>query len=419
MKFRASIILCGVAVFLGTLPALGTPPVRFNYQAKLTDVGGSALNGLHTLYFTIFHGGDADTAHSGAPVYGESADLTLTNGVVSHTIGTGTPIAGSLDSNSFVYSGDIFLQVAVDSISNVVIPRSRFESVPFAMKALDAPASLFGQFGGSGGDGDHTVAGNEMLGGVFRREFSNLTVDAGTTLTIDQGWGFIGVSGICKINGCISAEGKGENGGSTTPPGSTGNPGTDASGQATGKTRVLFCVSGAGGGGGGDSSSGGAGGGAQAAGGNGGNTAANGLAASTFPTAGLILAGGVSSTAGSGKSLTSNFQPLLALRGAGGGGGSGGFSAGGTGGRGGGVIYIECNELVFTGTLTAAGANGEVLIFAGGGGGGGGGGGVVLVRARKITQNSGTVNVNGGAGGSGDFNGGNGGPGFWDVVEVR
>ena len=39
----------------------------------------------------------------------------------------------------------------------------------------------------------------------------------------------------------------------------------------------------------------------------------------------------------------------------------------------GGVIYIECDELIFDGTLTADGANGDIGDPAGSGGGGGGG----------------------------------------------
>ena len=72
-------------------------------------------------------------------------------------------------------------------------------------------------------------------------------------------------------------------------------------------------------------------------------------------------------------------------------------------------------------TLSAKGAKGTDADFASAAGnGGGGGGGVILVRARKILTNFGTVSAEGGLGGSsiGAENGGPGGHGFWDVVEI-
>lgn len=109
----------------------------------------------------------------------------------------------------------------------------------------------------------------------------------------------------------------------------------------------------------------------------------------------------------------------------GGGGGCGGGSnhsvSGGTWGGtgGGGVLYIECGELVFDGTMSCNGGNGMVTDY----GPGyyqcaGGGGGVLIVRAKKITTNTGTVTVNGGnATGIGSLDAAySGGEGFMDVT---
>nr|ACS83702.1 hypothetical protein WISOIL_0013 [uncultured bacterium AOCefta2] len=394
-------------------------PVRLNYQAKLNTSAGAPLTGVHTIYFGIYQGGTAPVADSGTKVYSETAMVNLDDGILSYPIGSGPPTAGFLDGRLFAYSGDIFVQVAVDNISNVVLPRSRLERAPLAVRALDAPASLFGVFGGSGIDGDRTVAGTENAG-ALRLEYRNLTINSGTTLTTNLGSAYIGVAGVCNIAGVFTVDGKG-NAGSGGAAGGPGSLGRDCTGQLLGPVRVPVCVAGAAGGGGGTSSySGGSGGGGEGVGGAGLINTTGGNATTFAPLS--LLAGGVFS--GTGRTLTSDFAPLIYYRGAGGGGGAAeiGF-LGGNGGSGGGVIYIECNELQFTGKLTANGLPGETGFGPGDtGGGGGGGGGVILVRARKITNNSGTVTTDGASGGPSTGSGkvgGHGAPGFWDIVEVH
>jgi hypothetical protein len=398
--------------------ATAAQPVGFNYQARLRDASGAPLTGLHTLYFALFQGGDANTSSSGAKTFAESDSESLTDGIVSHTVGTGFPISGTLDSAQFEFNGDIFLQVSVDNSANAVLPRTRLDPVPFAVKALDAPATLFGQFGGHATNGNYTSPGN----GVFptlRSEFENFTVPAGTTVTATQGWAFVAVQGTCTIAGAVTATGMGAEGGGGGFSGA-GNTGMDATGLRVSSAALETCASGAGGAGGGANTfAGGAGGGAQGAGGAGvvGGVGGDGHATNRS----LVMAAGVSSAAGSGKTLTGNFQSLLLNLGAGGGGG-GDFTVGvpGSGGAGGGVIYIECNELVFTGKITADGQPGGTSM--GNGAGGGGGGGVILVRAHKITTNTGTVSAAGGTGGLQDDvspSGGKGRDGFWDIVEIH
>ena len=100
-----------------------------------------------------------------------------------------------------------------------------------------------------------------------------------------------------------------------------------------------------------------------------------------------VLAGGVSTASGSGQTVSSGFAFLLVMRGAGGGlGASVGVPA--AGGRGGGVIYIECEELEFSGALTANGGDGVSVAGADNnpGGGGGGGGGMILIRTHAVIE---------------------------------
>ena len=116
----------------------GGQPVRFNYQAKLSDTSGAPLTGSHTVHFKLYSGGSAGAADSGALVYSETAVLDATNGVVNHAVGSGTPVSGTLDEAALAGDSVFFLQVAVDAPSNTVLPRTRLEPVPFAVHALSA-----------------------------------------------------------------------------------------------------------------------------------------------------------------------------------------------------------------------------------------------------------------------------------------
>lgn len=134
-------LLAGILglTFLTTV-AGAVQPARFNYQAKLTDGAGAPLSGNHTMFFSLFQGGN--TTSGGTQVFKEQAVVSATNGVVNHTVGTGTNLAGgALNSAMLNFSGDIFLQVAVDTEPNVVLPRARLEPVPFAIEAANGVPS--------------------------------------------------------------------------------------------------------------------------------------------------------------------------------------------------------------------------------------------------------------------------------------
>ena len=130
------LLLCAAAT------ALGSQPATFNYQSKLTDSGGAPLQGVHTMFFSIYEGGDANTAGSGALAYSESASVIASNGIVSHAVGTGTTLStGSLSISTWLASSSYFLEVSVDSPSNVVLPRSSIQPVPFASSAANSELS--------------------------------------------------------------------------------------------------------------------------------------------------------------------------------------------------------------------------------------------------------------------------------------
>ena len=313
--------------------------------------------------------------------------------------------------------------------------------------------SIFGVFAGDGSDGVQivSVATNfsAIDGSVANyAQYTNLTINNGQTLAIDTGWAFIGVNGKLTIAGIISADGQGESGGAATT--AYGGAGTRADGvgdttsdAAATRKGVTFanntsfpvsdatigtqqhpifgCLSGAGGGGGASAGEdGGAGGGAGSFGGAGGSGAVGDNAIAT-PTNKIKAFTGGSAGDNITHGYSHNIFLITAYRGAGGGAGG---DTNPTGGKGGGVIYIECNELVLTGTLTADGANGADGVGGNDGGGGGGGAGIIIIRAKIITTNAGIVTVAGGAGGTKwgvgtGKNGGDGAIGFKEIILVQ
>ena len=115
-------------------------PSRFNYQARLTDSGGVPLSGNQTLFLSLYSGGTAGSAGSGTLVYKESASAAAVDGVVSHPLGSGTPLFGGPFSSLSLKPGGVwYLQVGVGTEGNVVLPRTRLEPAPFALVAANGP----------------------------------------------------------------------------------------------------------------------------------------------------------------------------------------------------------------------------------------------------------------------------------------
>src|SRR5437016_37892 len=100
------------AVFWGCFSVGWTAqPVRFNYQAKLTDSVGTPLTGMHDLTFWIYQGGTAGDIGSGTQQFKETASVNIQNGIVNHTVGTGIPAGPALAGSVFKTDADLFLQV--------------------------------------------------------------------------------------------------------------------------------------------------------------------------------------------------------------------------------------------------------------------------------------------------------------------
>lgn len=137
---RHAFALCAaLTVVLHSIATFAAQPPRFNYQAKLTDASGDPLQGTQTLFISLWSGGSSGSANSGTQFFAEQAVVTANNGVVNHVVGTGLNVfGGPLTDAMFAPSSDIYLQVGVGVAGNVVLPRARLESVPFAITARTA-----------------------------------------------------------------------------------------------------------------------------------------------------------------------------------------------------------------------------------------------------------------------------------------
>jgi hypothetical protein len=132
------LLMAGVAV-----SSAAVTPLRFNYQGKLADAAGNPLSGNHTLFFSLWQGGSAGASNTGTKVFEEQAVVNIINGVASHPVGGGTSqLPGALTQNMLRTAGIVYLQVAIDAAANVVLPRARIESVPYALLSADGDARI-------------------------------------------------------------------------------------------------------------------------------------------------------------------------------------------------------------------------------------------------------------------------------------
>lgn len=368
------LVLAGISVV-----AAASVPARIHYQAKLTGAGGAPLTGTHTLFIALYQGGDAQTT-TGTLVYKESVALPLANGVVSHEFGTGTPLFGTaLLSTMFDFNGDMFIGVGVDSDANQVLPRNRLDSVPFAMRTADN-TSCYGD--GSAGAKNVTVnQGTSTLSANGNYQFTDLTITAGHTLTVESGT-ILRCTGTFTVLGTLNVS-TGAKGGQFNSP---AHPGVSKSAAGIGRDQINSVTSSGGLAGEplsaqearnqllvGPTLGGGAGGGDTHTGLSGGGSVLV-LARNTVICSGTINANGQSNV----SDVTS-------------GGGAGGV-----------VILASAGTVSVTGTINANGGTGAPSAGTSGlGAGGGGGGGIVHLLAPTLVT-LGTINVTFGTGGAGD-----------------
>ena len=321
------------------------------------------------------------------------------------------------------------------------------------MRVLPSPRTVNPMFGSS--VTDHLTVGNENWIGL--KEYHNLTIAAGHTVSFDDGaggsmrWGplIIVVRGRLTVAGSLLANGRGERWCAGPDVwGSNGANGSNCQGvmSAAGMSvwskdggdqersltmsgfRLVPCSLGGGGGGG----SQGAGSGTVAVPWSPGTAAAKAGEDSPYFTQRYVPGGAQGAHDGGGGDtyITGSHDrsflvnPLLGVVGVGVGGGNGGIGDGFTkvlGASSGGTIIILAREVVVlaSGIIQANGTVGVAGAAAGKGGAGGGGGGCVAAVCESY-QNAGTVEAAGGVGGAAGTGAecGAGGAGSDGVVKI-
>ncbi len=134
-EMRAALAVILLAALALTAAAQQVPPRLIHYQGRLTGINSQPITSQQTMWFSIFQGGDANTANSGTLRYRERAAVTPNNqGIFEHRIGSGVIESGAINPDDF-NTTPIFLQVAIGSVGNVLLPRTEMTSVGFAFTA--------------------------------------------------------------------------------------------------------------------------------------------------------------------------------------------------------------------------------------------------------------------------------------------
>ncbi len=148
---RKILILVAI-LLLVAVSALAEVPKVINYQAKLTDADGVALNGDYDITFSIW-----DDATGGTRVWGPEthSSVTVTNGLFDVQLGTITTLG--ID-----FSDSLWVEVEVEGVT--LGPREKLGTVPYAFRAIYADnageenqtittgAGITGAEGGTSGD---------------------------------------------------------------------------------------------------------------------------------------------------------------------------------------------------------------------------------------------------------------------------
>jgi hypothetical protein len=144
--------------FILTTPTLAEPPPLISYQAQLQDDEGSPVTDPTQIRFRIYQGGDASSVPStGALAYHEIVTVTPSDdGVFTHLIGSATAQDDCPEGTCALTASDfgdgatpVWLEVMVDpdgtlgtGDDDLLLPRTRFGTVAYAMRAGTAEAAL-------------------------------------------------------------------------------------------------------------------------------------------------------------------------------------------------------------------------------------------------------------------------------------
>ena len=136
--------LASILIIAASLLAI---PRTIQYQGKLTDIDGIAIHDADlTIGFLLY-----DDASGGSPVWAETLDVEVSRGLFD-------VVLGSVHSIAMDFSDEYWIQIKVDGNDDgdivdvedeMLSPRVKFSSVPYAIRAFYADSS------GSSGDSDN------------------------------------------------------------------------------------------------------------------------------------------------------------------------------------------------------------------------------------------------------------------------
>ncbi len=102
-------------------------PETINYQGYLTDSAGEPVEGTMPMVFSLY-----DLPTEGTILWSESQNVSVSKGIYSVILGTGTPISGSL--GALTFNTQYYLGIAVGGDPEMT-PRQALTSVGYAFTA--------------------------------------------------------------------------------------------------------------------------------------------------------------------------------------------------------------------------------------------------------------------------------------------
>ena len=127
MSNKIFYFVCALIIIMRAGVSQAQVPQLINYQGVITDSEGAPINGPASILFSIY-----DDSTSGTLLWSETQTVTITDGIFSVLLGSGTPIPYSVFDDSLTY-----LELTVES-DQPMIPRKRLVSVGYSFRAYDS-----------------------------------------------------------------------------------------------------------------------------------------------------------------------------------------------------------------------------------------------------------------------------------------
>ncbi len=155
--FSAAVAAVAMLSTAGSVSAQASPPPKWNFQGRLTDATGTPINTAQNMIFRFF-----DASASGTNLLSESqAGVPVNAGIYNVTFNSGTVTPGSEASYAAMFSNQSAVWLEVEVATEVMSPRIRIVSAPYATNAaaLDGlPASAFLLASGTAANGPFSIS---------------------------------------------------------------------------------------------------------------------------------------------------------------------------------------------------------------------------------------------------------------------